>query len=190
MEQGMQELPFTFSLPESYENLQKLLEAHSSIHQSIIIERMMKCNHHSLAEGNKDKLGLLFAYLLQYLNDKFEDCMDKVNLKQSFEVCQALVPRIYELAQNNPENVHHSLLEVIKEKYEDYGKQPKKYPGLEVLIFLKLVSVLLPTSDFRHQVVTPCFVFMETILTKCKVQCKRDISYGLFIVTLILEVCI
>lgn len=190
MENAMKELPFTFALPESYENMQKLLEKQLSTHQSVIIDRMIKCNHHSIAEGNKDKLGLLFAYLLQYLNNRFEDCADNSYLKESFEIFNALVPRLYELAQINPENAHHSLLEVIKEKHEDYKRQLNKYPGLELLIFLKLISILLPTSDFRHQVTTPCFIFIEQLLTKCKVQSMRDISYGLFIVTLFLEVCI
>lgn len=190
MEKTIKELPYTYTFPDSYESLQKLFEKQSSAHQCIIVERIIKCNHHSLAECNKDKLGLLFAYLLQYLNDIFEDCSDQTSLKKSFDIFQELIPQLYDLAQINPDNAHHSLLEVIKEKHEDYRRLPKKYPGLEVLVFLKLVSILLPTSDFRHQVVTPCLIFMEQLLTKCKVETKRDISYGLFVITLILEVCI
>lgn len=189
MEEGIEELPFTFSLPESYETLQTLLEKHSSIQQGIIIKRMVKYNHQSLAEGNKDKLGLLFAYLLQYLNDNFSVCTDNQSaLQNSFQIFQALVPTIYELAEINPKNAHHSLCEVIKEKHGDYRKHPKKFPGLEVLMFFKLISILFPTSDFRHQVVSPCFLFMEQILRNCKICSHRDISYGLFIVALVLEV--
>ncbi|XP_018579917.1 nucleolar protein 14 homolog [Anoplophora glabripennis] len=187
MEQARKELPYTFTLPESYESLQKTFENQSSSHQNVIIERMIKCNHPSLAEGNKENLGLLFAYLLQYVNDLFEDVTDAESIKNSFEIFSALIPQIYDLAQLNPENAHHSVLEVMKEKQGEYRKKPKEHPGYEILAFLKLVSSLFPTSDFRHQIVTPCFVFIEQMLTKCKVKCKRDISYGLFLSTLILE---
>lgn len=180
------EIPFTFKLPDTYKGLLNILEKYDG-HQHLVIERMIKCNHPSLSEQNKDKLGLLFAYLLQYLNDLFSDDLQKDDLKKHFNIFQLLVPQIYSLAQLNNQNAHNSMLEVIKEKYEDYKKKHKTHPGLEVLIFFKLVSVLFPTSDFRHQVVTPCYTFMEMILTKCRVNNRKEISYGLFISSLILE---
>ncbi|KAJ8917757.1 hypothetical protein NQ315_005208 [Exocentrus adspersus] len=181
------ELPCTFTLPESYDCLQKLFENQSSKHQGIIIERMIKCNHPSLAEGNKESLGLLLAYLLQYVDDLFDNLLDVKSVKNNFEIFSALVPQIYHLAQLNPEDAHISLLDIIKEKHGEYRKNHKAYPGYEILAFLKLVSLLFPTSDFRHQIVTPCFVFIEQMLTRCKVNSKRDISYGLFLSTLVLE---
>jgi nucleolar protein 14 len=56
------------------------------------------------------------------------------------------------------------------------------------LVFLKLISHLFPTSDFRHPVVTPACVFMCQMLYQCKVKTTRDVATGLFLVTLILEV--
>ncbi|KAJ8941562.1 hypothetical protein NQ318_011521 [Aromia moschata] len=164
------ELPYTFDLPDSYEHLHKLFENQSSVHQSVIIERMIKCNHPSLSEGNKDNLGLLFAYMLQYLNDLFAEATDANTIKNSFEIFKALVPQIYNLASFNPENTHNSVLEVLKEKHGEFRMRRKEYPGLEVLIFMRLISFLFPTSDFRHQVVTPSFVFIEQILNKCRVR--------------------
>lgn len=188
MEKARNELPFTFSLPTSYENLQNTFKDQSSNHQCVIIERMIKCNHPSLSQGNKDGLGVLFAYLLQHLNDLGIDAIDAKSTTFCFEVFSALVPQIYDLAQLNQENAHKSLLEVIKEKHEEYRKTCKQYPGVEVLLFLKLVSILFPTSDFRHQVVTPSFTFIEQMLNNCKVKRTRDIAYGLFLCTLVLEV--
>lgn len=184
MEKARQELPYTFTLPDSYESLQKLFENRTSAHQSVILERMIKCNHPSLAVTNKENLSLLFAYILQYLNDLSSETD---SIKTIFDVFNAITPQIYELAQLNPENAHKSMVELIKEKQNEFRKRSKFYPGLEILIFFKLISVLFTTSDYRHQVVTPCFVFMEQMLTKCKVKTKRDISYGLFVTTLVLE---
>ena len=55
-------------------------------------------------------------------------------------------------------------------------------------MFLKLVSHLFPTSDFRHPVATPAFVFMCQMLHQCKVKKYRDVATGLFLVTIIMEV--
>ncbi|KAJ8934163.1 hypothetical protein NQ314_013545 [Rhamnusium bicolor] len=187
MENARKELPYTFSLPECYESLQKTFENQSSNHQSVIIERMIKCNHQSLAEGNKDNLGLLFAYLLQYINDLFAEASNAESIKNSFDIFKAIVPQLFDLAQVNVENSHNSILEVIKEKHGEFRRKSKVYPGFEILSFCKLISLLFPTSDFRHQIVTPTLVFIEQMLNKCKVRNKRDLSYGLFLSTLILE---
>ncbi|KAJ3643381.1 hypothetical protein Zmor_026095 [Zophobas morio] len=182
MEKARQELPYTFNLPDSYESLQSLLENQTPSHQGVIIERMIKCNHPSLAEKNKQGLKVLFAYLLQHLNDCAEDSMEKC-----YTTFSVLAPHLFDLTQLDKENAYHSIKEVIKEKHEEFRKSKKKYPGLEILIFLKLVSLLFPTSDFRHQVVTPCFVFIEQMLYKCRIKSRKDIAYGLFLVTLVLE---
>lgn len=70
-------------------------------------------------------------------------------------------------------NAHNSIKEIIKEKFKDYFKKEKEYPGLENLIFLKLVSLLFTTSDFRHQIVTPCFIFYGTNTIKVS-NCNKE----------------
>lgn len=189
LEKAGNELPFTFKLPESYENFLEIFENTESLaHKKIILERMVKCNHPSLSQGNKTGLGLLFAYFLQYINDQFSDLDGPEKLKEHFQTLSVLMPQIFELAQLNKENTHSSIMEVIKEKQQMYRKTKKKFPGLEVPVFLKLASLLFPTSDFRHQVVTPCLIFMEQMLTTCRVKTAKDVAYGLFICTLVLEV--
>lgn len=189
LEKAGNELPFTFKLPESYESFLEIFENTESLaHKKIILERMVKCNHPSLSQGNKTGLGLLFAYFLQYINDQFSDLDSPEKLKEHFQTLSVLMPQIFELAQLNKENTHSSIMEVIKEKQQMYRKTKKKFPGLEVLVFLKLASLLFPTSDFRHQVVTPCLIFMEQMLTTCRIKSAKDVAYGLFVCTLVLEV--
>uniref|UniRef100_A0A8C4PZH6 NOP14 nucleolar protein homolog (yeast) n=1 Tax=Eptatretus burgeri TaxID=7764 RepID=A0A8C4PZH6_EPTBU len=55
------------------------------------------------------------------------------------------------------------------------------------LLFLKLISIIFPTSDFRHPVVTPAMVYMSQVLTQCPVQNLRQLSVGLFVCNLFLE---
>lgn len=187
MEKARNELPFTFAIPDTYEDFQKLLAGQSPTHQSVIIERMIKCNHPSLGKNNKENLAMVFVYLMQHISDVATEAIDEFSTKNCFEVFKSLLPQIYDLAQLNPENTQNSMIEIMKEKHADYRKNKKAFPGLDVLIFLKLIGCLFSTSDFRHQVATPCFVFMEQMLMKCKVLCRRDVAYGLFVVTLILE---
>lgn len=131
---------------------------------------------------------MLFAYLLQHLNDCASEANDEKSIKNCFQTFAHMLPQLFDLAQLNQENAHHSILEVIKEKHTEYRCKQTSYPGIEVLLFLKLISCLFSTSDFRHQIITPSFILMEQMLNKCKVRSRRDISYGLFLTALVLEV--
>ncbi|CAK9823662.1 Nucleolar protein 14 homolog [Anthophora retusa] len=186
MEKAREELPYTFKIPESFEEFQELLHDHNADYQSIIVDRIIKCNHWSLNNTNKEKLSNLFLFLLQHINDyAVED--DVESIIKCFQIVDGLSPFLYDLAHLNPANARTVVQAIIKEKHEEFEKNKKKYPGLDTLIFFKLVSLIFPTSDFRHPITTPCIVFMSQILLRSRVKNKTDISKGLFICTLILE---
>lgn len=69
MEVARKELPYTYSIPETFEDLEKLLKDRNAENQSLIIDRIIKCNHWTLNGKNKEKLSDLFIYLLQYINN-------------------------------------------------------------------------------------------------------------------------
>ena len=46
----------SIAAPGSFSELETLLHGHSSDEQTVIISRLRKCHHPSLAEGNKEKL--------------------------------------------------------------------------------------------------------------------------------------
>lgn len=69
MEKARKELPYTYSAPESFEELEKLLEDHNAHDQSHIIDRIIKCNHWTINGKNKEKLSNLFVYLIQHINN-------------------------------------------------------------------------------------------------------------------------
>lgn len=187
MEKARNELSYTYNAPENFEELEKLLKHYSADYQSVIIDRIIKCNHWTLDSKNREKMSNLFVYLLQYINNcaSTESADDLVKCFQTFD---RLSPYLYDLAHMNPENAQTCIQEVIKEKHNEFEKNKTKYPDMDTLIFFKLVSLLFPTSDFRHPVVTPCLIFMSQILLKARIKKYRsDISKGLFICTLILE---
>ncbi|KZC12171.1 PREDICTED: nucleolar protein 14 homolog [Dufourea novaeangliae] len=186
MEKARKELPYTYAAPQTYEELQKLLENHNAEYQSVIIDRIIKCNHWTLDGKNKEKLSNLFLFLLQHINDcAVEDDVNSV--VDCFQIFDRLCPFVYDLAHMNSENAKMCIQEIIKEKHAEFEKHKKKYPNLDTLIFFKLVSLIFPTSDFRHPVVTPCLIFMTQCLLRCHVKNKADISKGLLICTLVLE---
>ncbi|KAK9880134.1 hypothetical protein WA026_008649 [Henosepilachna vigintioctopunctata] len=181
------EIPYTFAMPDKYEELYGILIKYTAVNQGTVLERIIQCNHSSLAKGNKDKLGLLFEYSLQYVNNLASESVDEQSLENCFRIFEALMPKIFDLAQMNPNECHKKVVEYLKKKFDEYWENSKQYPGIENLLFLKLISILFTTSDFRHQIITPCLIFIEQMLLNCRVTSKRDISYGLFLSTLALE---
>lgn len=179
----MDHISYTISLPETYEKFIELLGDQSIKIQSTIIERIIKTDHPKLHFSNRNKMIKLFAYLLQYVNDLFLN-NDESNITKHFKLVHNISPLMFDLIQMNPEECSNSFLEVFKEKYEDYKKNQKSYPKLDTIIFFKFLGSLFPTSDFRHPVVTPCYIFLHHILSQCKVKSRSDIMSGLYLVTL------
>lgn len=184
MEKAEKELPYTFELPSNYEELEILLKKHNSDYQAVIIDRMIKCNHPKVEPTNRPKMVALFAYLLQYINDISSE--EEENVSRCFEILDRITPYLYDLSHLNPAETTKCFLEVIKEKQSEF-RDSKHFPKLDTLVFLKLVTNLYSTSDFRHTIVSPCVIFISQILTHSRVKTRSDISSGLFLVTTILE---
>lgn len=87
MEEARKELPYTYNAPESFEELEKLLKNHNTDYQSVIIDRIIKCNHWTLNGKNKEKMSNLFVYLLQHINNctSTENVDDLVKCFQIFD---------------------------------------------------------------------------------------------------------
>ncbi|KAH8292548.1 hypothetical protein KR054_012359 [Drosophila jambulina] len=179
-------IPFTIKMPKTYEDFTALLSKHAVPQQATIVERIIKCNHPKLEGVNRENVVKLYSFLLQYLKDLFEDASDQ-DIQEHFQLLSQLMPHLYDLTQLNPERMSNTLLEVIKEKYGEFRKNHKTYPSLDTLVYFKLVANLYSTSDFRHPVVTPCFIFMQHILSRARVRTRQEISMGLFLVTVVLE---
>ncbi|KAI8492824.1 nucleolar complex protein 14 [Branchiostoma belcheri] len=169
------ELPYTFKAPESLKDLMELMEGQSYDRQLIIIHRIRKCHHPSLAEGNKKKLQDLFSILLEYFGKLANQS------PVATEMIDGLTIHLYELAQQSTGPAAESVQTVLKNKYHKFDSVCQRkgravYPAVDTLLLLKLVSVIFPTSDFRHSVVTPAMLFMAQILTKCPVTSGRDVA--------------
>ncbi|KAG6462402.1 hypothetical protein O3G_MSEX013234 [Manduca sexta] len=169
------------------DKLKDLLTGKTPAQQSIALQKLIKSYDPSLAENNKELLSRLFAHLLQYINDIFTNLTDEGSIIKSFLTFDRLVPHLFDLMKTNKVSTKKYVVELIKEKRGDYLKHQKRVPDLDTLIFLKLISLLYPTSDFRHPVTTPALLFMSEILTTCRFNDAYSISRGFFLTALILE---
>uniref|UniRef100_A0A8C6RZ18 NOP14 nucleolar protein n=1 Tax=Nannospalax galili TaxID=1026970 RepID=A0A8C6RZ18_NANGA len=180
------ELPYVFAAPESYEELSSLLSGRSMEEQLLVVERIQKCNHPSLAVGNKAKLEKLFGFLLEYVGNLATN--DPPDLK----TIDKLVVQLYNLCQMFPESASDSVRFVLRDAMHEMDEMMETkgravFPGLDVLFYLKIAGMLFPTSDFWHPVVTPALLCMSQLLTKCPVLSLQDVVKGLFVCCLFLE---
>ncbi|XP_059022487.1 nucleolar protein 14 isoform X3 [Mustela lutreola] len=185
-EAARNQLPYTFAAPESYEELKSLLSGRTREEQLVVVERIQTCNHPSLAVGNKAKLEKLFGFLLEYIGDLATD--DPPNLR----VIDKLVVQLYNLCQMFPDSASDSIKFVLRDAMHEMegaieARGRAAFPGLDVLMYLKIAGMLFPTSDLRHPVVTPALVCMSQLLTKCPVLSLQDVVKGLFVCCVFLD---
>ncbi|KAK3523959.1 hypothetical protein QTP70_016768 [Hemibagrus guttatus] len=180
------ELPYTFTAPECYADLKAMLQGHSADEQRIILERTKKCNHPSLAVGNKAKLEKLFGFLLEYVGEL------ATHNPPELTTINTHIPQIYSLSQLFPEaacRVMQSLIgdaaHSMEESIEVKGRAA--IPGMDMLIYLKIVTLLFPASDFRHPVTTPAFLYISQALTKCAVMSLENVCAGLILCCIAVE---
>lgn len=180
------ELPYTFTAPESYNDLKDLLSGHTSENQRLIVARTQKCNHPSLAAGNKLKLQKFFGFLLEYIGDL------ATKSPPDLATVDKLIPELYGLCQMFPDTACKSLQRVIGDEAHSMeealeGKGHAPFSKLDMVLYLKVTSQLFPTSDFRHPVTTPALLYISQALTKCPVRSLQDVTVGLVLCCLVVE---
>ncbi|NWR71520.1 NOP14 protein, partial [Centropus unirufus] len=186
MKAAKSELPYTFAVPESFETFKSLLAGRPIEQQLTVLERIQKCNHPSLAVGNKAKLEKLVGFLLDYIGE-----LATLDLPELRTIDKLVLP-LYNLCQMFPEAACDRIKFILRDAAHDMEeiievKGRATLPGLDTLVYLKIISLLFPTSDFWHPVVTPAFIYMSQLLTKCRITTLQDVIKGLFICCLFLE---
>ncbi|XP_058803660.1 nucleolar protein 14 homolog [Phymastichus coffea] len=164
----------------------KDIEIKSITNEADVVKTILNNGHYRIVDKNKENVLNLFSYMLQYI-DKQASINSSEDVVKYFEIFGRLCPHFYDLAHVYPVETKKCMHDTLNEKHTKFEENQKMYPDLNTLSLFKLVSILYPTSDFRHPIVTPCLVFMSQILLRCKVRKKTDISKGLFVSSLILE---
>lgn len=181
-----------------------------------IIRRIRVCHHISLGPENKLKMETFFAVLLEHFQElcKNEEIRLLVDGERgSLESVQMLVAKLGKLATNLFEmsevdprlasKLHREAVEAMSKSMRDRatgatveGDQKvanvarirlAPSPSSYELLFLKYLSHIFPTSDYRHNVLTPCLLLMSESLATFPVRGPRDVTAGLFISSLLLS---
>ena len=115
-----------------------LMQGRSDEEQLTIVERLRKCHHPSLAEGNKEKLETLFSLLIQVRSSPLHtDSLDMTSLLCVYFVLQhfcelcverppslwlvdKLVPHLYQLNQMSPDTCALALRNIVLQKHAHY----------------------------------------------------------------------
>lgn len=74
-------LPFVFEMPKNYKKFCALLEKHSES-MDLVLERLVKCHHPSLKEGNKKRLNKLFLLCLRWFDDMSKEELTAESVKE------------------------------------------------------------------------------------------------------------
>nr|CAG8492247.1 10946_t:CDS:10 [Entrophospora candida] len=120
------------------------------------------------------------------------------------QLINKLFAHIYDFAHKSPEVAtkyfiekitmfENNLMKGLRLLSVNSSKKPKNalstslFPSSSELFLLKILSLIFPTSDFHHPVVTPSMLLMCQYLTICPIYNGKDLVSGLFICNLIYE---
>jgi nucleolar protein 14 len=181
------ELPFVFPCPESLEELTELFKQHasgSSERRALIIERLIKYYSVKLSAENQPKMRSFFAILVrQFLKWAKSYAVYKSDL-------DALARHLYVLAQDVGDAagvVARELLVTIHKRLHS-TKASSKYATLAELLLFQALTQIFPTSDLRHNVVSPLETLLSESLARGGIESRSDVVCALFTCTLLLQV--
>ncbi|XP_001640799.2 nucleolar protein 14 [Nematostella vectensis] len=181
------ELPFTFNAPKNYSEFTSMISKWKRDDVLTIIERIKACNHPKILPENKIKMEIFFSILLEFMKDLLTECPPDI------KTVNKLTRHLFDIAQHSPVNTSRVVQGFLRKAQSQFTEQldctggKGKFPGLDTLMMLPLITVLFPTSDFKHSVCTPAMVYIAELLAQSRVRCITDVLKGLFLCSTVLE---
>jgi len=175
-----EELPYIIPVPDTYSDLCSLVWGKDPTDQSTVLDRIIACNHPQLGD-HKPALMSYYQLLLQLVQDTALSPSPIPSLSIIF-------PHLFTLTALFQQHAATSLLQVITDKYDQFNSLVRaRYPGLDSVLFLHLIHILFPTSDYRHPVVTPAISFMCSIMATARPIDRSSFSSCLLLCSTMLE---
>lgn len=184
----IESLPYVINAPSNLKELRSLLDNRSDDQIVEAIRRIRACNAVSLAAENRHKMQVFYGVLVQYfavLADEKPLRLDKLNL-----FVRPLIEISFEIPYFAAICARQRLMRIRNQMSEDI-KNPDKnssWPSVKTLLLLRLWSLIFPSSDFRHAVMTPAVLLMSEYLMRCTVNSGRDVAIGTFLCSMLLSV--
>ncbi|KAG5982478.1 hypothetical protein E4U55_001849 [Claviceps digitariae] len=171
-------LPFTFSCPQTCEELLSVTSAYAHENLPTIIQRIRALHHPKLDSKNKERLGNFAVALVDFICSPWNE-----KSSPPFSVLESLIRHVHSLSKMFPSEIgrrfRHHLEEISHSR--PLSLQPCD------LILLTAVGTTFPTSDHFHQVVTPAMLTMGRFLGQKIPQTLADYSTGVYLAILSLQ---
>lgn len=194
--ESVHELAYTYPCPASHADFLAMLTQMSvkSSEVATVVQRIRVLYHPSLGEDNKSKLAAFANILIDHVIH-VTSVYPGGSKSSPFPVVNALLPHIINLCQTFTQSsaMHFvSKLGIMQKNFTQTLTQQdgKGWPGLCELTLLRLIGLIWSTSDFSHPVVAPALLMICQYLNQLQVKEYTDMMSGLFMCTLILQVCL
>ncbi|CEG47068.1 nucleolar protein [Plasmopara halstedii] len=180
------ELPFVFECPESIEDLVALFEQHaqnSPEKRDQIVVRILTFYNSRLSVENKNKMKRFFAILVRQFLIYASRYADH---KQDLD---SMARNMYTLAQEMGDTAAVVIRELLAQLFKRLHKRTatSDWPTLPELLLFRALTLIFPTSDFRHNVVSPMETLLCESLARGTLRSTKEATQALFAASLSLD---
>lgn len=172
------DLAYTFSCPESHEELLKVTNGIDVLDLPIVIQRIRALYHPKLNAQNKSKLGNFTVTLIDHIS-----YLATQTPSTPSSVIEATIRHVHSLAKTYPIEAANAMRQHLETMEE--SRPLALTPG--DLMILTAIGSIFPTSDHFHQVVTPAMLAIGRYLGQKVPQTLSDLATGSYLVTLSLQ---
>jgi nucleolar protein 14 len=171
-------LAFTFPCPQTREELLEITESANIDDLSTIVQRIRALYHPKLAVGNKAKLEQFSKVLTEHV----AQLADEEDQYPS-SVLENLLRHLHSLAKSFPEAVGSAFRTHLQQISDE---RPLMLRACDMTM-LTGISIIFPTSDHFHSVVTPANLVLARYLGQSSVQTLGELAIGSYCCTLALQ---
>ena len=187
-EAALAEIPYVIPVPTDYDTLCGLLLGRGAVEQATVLDRLLACNHPKLGGDTKPALLTHFKLLLQLVQDTALALDSPSKADSCLATLDVLSTRLFRLVGLFQQEAGVVMQELVKEKFSEWWELPRRrMPGPDTLIFLQLVHLLFPTSDYRHPVTTPALTFATAVLSTARPMDRASVASALLLCTIVLQ---
>jgi len=201
-------IPFVFEVPTTLDALHDLIAAHASTgaDASLIIQRIHATNSVRLNHKNKEKMQNFYDVLLR----RFVAVGDAIFRSgnggpdlERYEQLNSLTKTLYVMSQDSPESagavwsrrlgifqkaLSKRLRDVEVTALGDACEEEfTAWPSTGMLLLMRALPHIFPSTDKRHAVVTPALLLLGQILAQTPIKTRYDVVMGLFCAGLMME---
>ncbi|EPY33392.1 nucleolar protein 14 [Angomonas deanei] len=128
----------------------------------------------------------LLAQLEKIAKTTIEDD-DAASRKRRSSDIHKIVLQIYVYAQQHLLDVSNTFRAVLIEAEKQFLRSNRKALDRPLLLYLYVISKVFPTSDYRHEVMTPFYIFLSSTIAQMKIESLESAHCYLVLASLLAQ---